>query len=50
MFQMCPLDYERTLNNYVARNGEAVSVPMADRLLFRGQNNAQSDLKRWSSR
>ncbi|AJF27911.1 hypothetical protein SG26_19280 (plasmid) [Haloarcula sp. CBA1115] len=42
-------DDHRYLNNYVARNGEAVSVPMADRLSFRGQTNAQSDLKRWSS-
>jgi len=50
MFQMYLPYCESVLNDYVARNGEAVSVPMADRLSFRGQTNAQSNLKRWSSR
>ncbi|MFC7078283.1 hypothetical protein [Haloarcula halophila] len=40
-------DY-RYLNEYVARDGEAVRVPDSDRLSFLGQTDAQSDLRRWN--
>ncbi|MBX0325587.1 hypothetical protein EGH21_21415 [Halomicroarcula sp. F13] len=36
----------RYLNNYVAREGEALCVSMHDRLAFRGQTDAQTDLGR----